>query len=266
MATEYAEDYSIPELLACFLGRQLEDNQELDVGANTPIATGAVLLAHFTHAPNAALILGYCITNLLNISAMESFEFSTDYRQTKWAEMYIRDEEDVVALKRRLKRPFFVGAVQVDKYGNCNLIGVGEDYKKLKFRGPGAVGTSTICDHAKCFYILLNSHDRRIFVEKCDYVSLVGWGEGGPDARKKLGLPGGGPKYCLTPLCIMDFEEKTKRMRLKSVHPGVTVQQVVENTAFELIIPQDVPTTEPPTKEELRLLRDRIDPQGLLRS
>lgn len=266
MSAEYAEDYSIPELLACFLGRQLEDNQELDVGANTPIANGAVLLAHFTHAPNAALILGYCVTSLLNVPVMESFEFSTDYRQTIWAEMYIRDDEDVVALKRRLKRPFFVGAVQVDKYGNCNLIGVGEDYKKLKFRGPGAVGTSTICDHSKYFFILLNSHDKRIMVDKCDYISLVGWAEGGADARQKLGLPGGGPVYILTPLCILDFEEKTKRVRLKSVHPGITVQQVVDNTAFELIIPENVPTTEPPTTEEIELLRTRIDPQGLLRS
>jgi glutaconate CoA-transferase subunit B len=63
----------------------------------------------------------------------------------------------------------------------------------------------------------------------------------------------------------MDFEENTKRMRLKSVHPGVTVEQVIANTGFELIIPEGVPTTEPPTKEELWLLRNRIDVEGVLR-
>ena len=63
----------------------------------------------------------------------------------------------------------------------------------------------------------------------------------------------------------MDFEEGTKRMCLKPVHPGVTVKEVIENTGFELIIPKEVPTTPPPTEEELNILRNRVDPAGLLR-
>ncbi len=113
---------------------------------------------------------------------------------------------------------------------------------------------------------MVDSHATRLFVEKCDYITSVGWGEGGADGRKKLGLPGGGPKYVLTPLCIMDFEENTKRMRLRSVHKGVSVQQVVENTGFELVIPPEVPATEPPTKEELEILRTRVDVAGFLRT
>ena len=71
---------------------------------------------------------------------------------------------------------------------------------------------------------------------------------------------------CLTPLCFMDFDENSKRMRLKSIHPGVSVDEVVANTGFELIIPASVPVTEPPTESEMQVLRTRVDPEGILRS
>jgi glutaconate CoA-transferase subunit B len=160
---------------------------------------------------------------------------------------------------------FFVGGLQVDPYGNTNLIGVGENYRRLRFRGPGSVGTPTLTTHVGRYYLVLNSHTPRLLVPKCDFVSTVGWGQGGADARTKLGLPGGGPKYCVTPLCVMDFTEDEKRMRLVSVHPGVTVDQVRARTGFELVIPGQVPVTAAPSAEELRVLRTRVDRDGLLR-
>ena len=84
----------------------------------------------------------------------------------------------------------------------------------------------------------------------------------GPEARKREGLLGGGPELVITNLCQMGFDEKTKRIKLLTVHPGVTVEQVVENVGFDLIVPEHVPETEPPTYEELRILRE-IDPQRL---
>jgi len=114
------------------------------------------------------------------------------------------------------------------------------------------------------YYLYVASHDRRIFVEKCDFVSTFGWGEGG-DHRRRLGFSGGGPRYCITPLCVFDFEEQSKRMRLHSLHPGVTVDDVLRNTGFEPIVPPNVPQTVLPTDEELRLLRERVDPGGILR-
>ena len=155
--------------------------------------------------------------------------------------------------------------MQIDPHGNTNLIGVGTDYTQLRFRGPGSVGTPTLSTHVGRYYIVLNSHTARTFVERCDYVSTVGWGSGGADARKKLGIPGGGPKYCVTPLCIMDFTEDEKRMRLRSLHPGVSVEQVQDQTGFGLVIPERVPTTELPSAEELHVLRSRVDQAGVLR-
>ena len=105
-----------------------------------------------------------------------------------------------------------------------------------------------------------------MLVDKCDYLSTVGWGNGGADARKKLGIPGGGPKFCVTPLCIMDFTETEKRMRLRSTHPGVSIEQVINNTGFDLVIPDHVPTTSIPTQEELKVLRTRVDTTGFLKT
>ena len=101
---------------------------------------------------------------------------------------------------------------------------------------------------------------------ECDWVSTVGWAQGGADARSKLRLPGGGPRYCITPLAVLDFEPVSKRMRLASVHPGIDVAQVVERTGFSLIVPHEVPLTTGPTAEELEILRSRVDPRGVLRS
>ena len=115
------------------------------------------------------------------------------------------------------------------------------------------------------FHLVVNSHDPRIFVPKCDFISALGWGSGGKDARTKLGLPGGGPRYVVTPLCVMDFEDESKCMRLKSVHPGVSVEDVKKNTGFELVIPSSIPLTEVPSDEQLAVLRTRIDVQGALR-
>ena len=127
------------------------------------------------------------------------------------------------------------------------------------------MGTPTLSTHVGRYYIVLNNHSPRVLVERCDFRSTVGWGDGGPDARAKLGLPGGGPKYCVTPLCVMDFSEDEKRMRLRSVHPGVRIEDVEAQTGFPLIIPNGVPETDAPTPEELEILRTRVDLKGVLR-
>ena len=185
--------------------------------------------------------------------------------ELRWAESYRTEDGSMISLKQRRNSLFFIGGIQIDKYGNSNMIGVGKDYRRLKFRGPGPVGTTTFSAYVGRYQIFLNSHTKRVLVEQCDFISSVGWGQAGGHVRKNLGLPGAGPKYCITPLCIMDFEEKTKHMRLKYLHPGVRVDQVVENTGFELILPKNVKTTPEPNDDELHLLRTRIDPNGILR-
>lgn len=259
------ETASTKEIMATFLARDIADGEEIFVGTNLPVIRAGVLLAHLHHGPNMRVMLAHTRTNLSNVPVMEHFELLTDWRAARWAEGYFNDNEIVTYQKSRRDSVFFVGALQVDPFGNTNLIGLGSDPRRLRLRGPGAIATTTNASHVRRFYIFLNEHSPRVLVPRCDWISTVGWAGGGADARDKLGLPGGGPRYCLTPLAVMDFEPRTKRMRLSSLHPGVGADDVRARTGFELLVPNTVPTTPPPTDEELTILRARVDPQGLLR-
>ena len=253
------------EIMATVLAHDLADGEWVEVGANLPVPRAGVLLAHLLWGPNMTVMIAMTKANVLNEPVIEEFQLITDHRATRWAEAYYLHNDLVENMKFRRKGVFFAGALQIDGYGNSNLIGIGKDYKALKFRGPGAIGVCNATVMNSRFHLVVNSHDRRIFVPKCDFVSAYGWGGGGNDARTRLGLPGGGPRYVVTPLCVMDFEEDTKRMRLKSLHPGVSVDDVVKNTGFELVIPPQVPATPLPTPEQLHVLRTRIDVGGALR-
>ena len=256
---------SVSELLACFLARDLNDGEELQVGVALPIPEAAVRLAHLMHGPNMELIFLGARMNVHHLERVPLPAFGWDRRVVRWAESFSDRGHRFDQVKDWHRRVFFIGGIQVDPFGNTNLIGVGSDYHRLKFRGPGSVGTPTLTTHVGRYYIVLNSHSPRVFVPKCDFISTVGWAEGGADARTRLGLPGGGPKYCVTPLCIMDFSEDEKRLRLRSLHPGVSLEQVQDQTGFPLIVPPVVPTTELPSVAQLQVLRERVDWVGALR-
>ena len=209
-----AGEYSVEELMAVFLARDLNDGELLRVGVAMPVAEAAVRLAHLTHGPNMELVFLGGRMNVADLETIPMPAFGWDRRVVRWTESYSDTGHRFDRLKDWSNHVFFIGGVQVDRFGNTNLIGIGSDYRRLKFRGPGSVGTPTLSTHVGRYYIVLNSHSPRLLVERCDYISAYGWGSGGADARRKLGLPGGGPKYVVTPLCVMDFEEETRRMRL----------------------------------------------------
>jgi len=252
------------ELLAVFISREIADGEGVGVGRNLLIPLAGALLAHFHHGPNIRFGFGHVMTNLYD-QPVVNFSTLDWHRERQYAEAYRSEDLTMTSLKHLQNTVFFVGGIQVDKYGNSNMIGAGTHYKKLGFRGPGAIGTTTLTTYMHRYYIFLNSHTRRLLVDRCDYVSCLGWGRGDPNIRRLLNIPGGGPKYCLTPLCIMDFDEQTKHMRLKYLHPGMTVEQVLDNTGFDLIVPRNIETTPAPYLDEMDLLRTRIDPQGHLR-
>lgn len=257
---------TVKEVMATFIARDITDGEEVFVGTNLPVIRAGALLAHLHHGPNMRVMIAHTRTNLYHTPVMEHFQLLTDWRAGRWAEGYFNDNEIVVYQKSRRDSVFFVGALQIDVFGNSNLIGIGEDPRRLTLRGPGAIATTTNASHVRRFYLYVSEHSPRVFVERCDFVSTVGWAGGGADARRRLGLPGGGPRYCITPLAVLDFDEQSKRMRLFSVHPGVSVDRVRAQTGFELIVPSTVPVTPLPNAEELAILRGRVDPQGLLRA
>lgn len=257
-------DYDVDELRACVISREFEDGERIFLGANVNIGRAAVLLAHRLRAPNMKIMLGLSWTNLSDHRTIGLHPDSTDFRDARWAEAWV-NLDTMINSYRFFSTTFVVSALQVDRFGNSNLIALGEDHRRPRLRGPGAIGSVSSTAYCDRFYITPPRHTRDIFVERCDFISSVGWGDGGTDARERLGLPGGGPKLCVTPLCVFDFEETTKAMRLRSVHPGHTVDEVLDNTGFDVIVPDDVPETDPPRPEELDLLRTVVDREGLLR-
>ena len=210
--------------------------------------------------------IGLVSTNLLQEQELEPFKFSTDYRMSRFAEAIVI-HDDIFDDPRACSDLFFVGGIQIDRFGNTNLIGLRGPDGGLAFRGPGSMGTVTMAHYAKRYYLYSPVHDPRVFVERCDFISVFGHGDGG-DHRARLGLDryNAGPASVITPLAILDFQTPDHAMRLQSVHPGVTVEEVQAATGFELEIPAEVPLTAAPRPDQLQLLRERIDREGLLRA
>ena len=147
----------------------------------------------------------------------------------------------------------FLGAAQVDRFGNINTTVVG-DYHAPKTRLPGAGGAPEIAGSAKQVLIILKQSPRA-FVDKLDFITSVGHGEGG-DSRKRLGLPGEGPVGIITELCIMEPEEGTHEFVVTAIHPGVTREQIIAATGWAIRFADDVQETAAPSDVELSALRD----------
>ena len=157
-------------------------------------------------------------------------------------------------------RHVIMAASQIDRFGNHNFACIGEHSKpKAQLLGMRGAPGNTI-SHTTSYWVA--NQTAKVFVPKVDVVSGVG-----NDRAAKLNpasTRGHDVRFVISNLAVYDFETPDRSMRLKSVHPGVTVDQVVENTGFELTIDGDVPETRMPTAEELSLIRDKIDPKGFL--
>ncbi len=150
----------------------------------------------------------------------------------------------------------FLGAAQIDPYANLNSTVIG-DYAHPKTRLPGAGGAPEIA--ASCGeVIVIAPHARRTLVEKLDFVTTVGHGDG-PGSRERLGFRGGGPSAVITDLGVLEPDAETKRLALTQIYSGVEVDQVREQTGWELEIAGDLQVTEPPTAEELTKLRELLE-------
>jgi glutaconate CoA-transferase subunit B len=148
----------------------------------------------------------------------------------------------------------FLGAAQLDRYANLNTTVIGPDYLRPRVRLPGAGGAPEIA--ASCGQVIVMvRHSRRTFVERVDFVTSVGHGDG-PGARERLGLRGGGPVLIVTDLGVVEPDPATRELTLTRVHPGVDVADVRAATGWELAVADMVAVTEPPTAEELAALRE----------
>jgi glutaconate CoA-transferase subunit B len=161
---------------------------------------------------------------------------------------------------RKLHTIAFLGAAQIDKYGNLNTTAIG-DYHKPKTRFSGSGGACDVATFASGV-ITFMQHQKRRFVEELDYLTSVGWYRGG-DSRKGLGLSRGGAMAVVTNLGVMKFDDATKEMYVASYYPGISLDQIVDNTGFSIDASKAV-EAEPPSAEDLRILREEVDPQRLM--
>jgi glutaconate CoA-transferase, subunit B len=252
-------DYTVDELMVATLSRQLENPDQVCNGAASFIPVCAFALARATHAPELVWLAG-----AVGLDARPRRVPASTLEAPLWhrASMYMPQLEDFwsYALNGRWLTKFCVRGAQIDRYGNANNSVIGGDYHHPKVRLPGSAGLGDMGSIGKRLLYWTTTHNPRTLVERVDFVTCAGW-LGGGDEREQLGLEGG-PEILVSDLAVMDFHPDSKRMRLCSVHPGVTVEQVVEATGFELVIEGDIPETEPPTDEQVRLIREEIDPDG----
>jgi glutaconate CoA-transferase subunit B len=245
-------DHTTDELVACVIARQIRDGERGFLGANMSVGRDAVLVAHRLWAPNLRLLLGFSWASGTDRGTLHLHEDSADFRDSRWAEGWMR-LDSMIDEYRFFSDFMVIGALQIDRFGNSNLIGLGDDHAALRFRGPGPMGSLSTTAYCDRFYLAPTRHDPGVFVESCDFISAVGWGAGGPDGRERLGLAGG-PHLVVTPRCVFDFTPDTRSLRLRSVHPGGTVAEVLDQTGCEVVV-EEVSETEPPTAAELEVLR-----------
>ena len=247
-------DYNTMEIMICVAARELEDGATVGVGTGAPCA--AAMLAQKAHSPKLVIMFeAGGVSPLLPEMPISVGDSRTFYKAVMASSMC--DIMDTCS--RGLVDYTFLGGAQIDMYGNLNSTMIGEDYRKPKVRFPGSGGANDFASF--CWRtMVMTLQDNRRFVAKVDFVTTPGWLTGG-DSRVKAGLaPGTGPYKIITNMGIMDFEPQSKRMRVISINPGYSFKQLQENCGFELLQAQNMVQTKPPTEEELRILREEVDP------
>ena len=255
MSKTYAADFSFQELMVAAASRELKDHEVVFVGIGIP-QLGA-LLAQRTHAPNLTLIYESGVVGTrpqrLPLSIGDPTLVSGTYGIFNFYETFS------MLLQRGFIDVGFVGGAQVDKFGNINSTVIG-DYAKPKVRLPGSGGGCEIAGLSKRI-VIVTPHEKRRMVGKIDFVTSPGF-LNGAEARGQNGLSGG-PSAVITTMGVLRFDAETKEMYLASYHPGVSVDQIKQNTGWDLKISPKVGETEPPTVEEVNILRKDLDPQGI---
>lgn len=253
-----ARKYSLREYLAFIGATVLEDKKSVLVGTGLPMIAG--MLAQKTHAPNLLIIFeAGGIGPILPELPVSVGESRTYHKAVAASSMH-----DVMSLCQAGYVDYaFLGAAQIDMHGNINTTVIGP-HDSPRVRLPGSGGANDAASFADRLITIIANQSQRTFVSRVDFLTTPGYLHG-PGAREKVGLASGsGPYRVITQLGIFDFEEQTKRLRLLSLHPGVTTAELKENSGFDIIISNSVETSPEPTLEHLRILREEIDPAGVV--
>lgn len=251
----YAEDYTPFELMAVAGARELRDGEIAAVGIGLPVV--ASFLAKRTHAPRLTILFELGVVDPEPIHTGVGLADPRVWYRAKVMSSFV-DMLGMV-LHRGLVDVGFLGGLETDAYGNLNTTLLGDPHGKFThFVGSG--GANDIASSAKRTVIIIR-HEARKFRELVSFITSPGYLRGGNE-REAAGLRGG-PVRVITDKAIFGFDPQTRRMRLESIHPHTTLEDVLANMGFRPVVPDHVPVTEPPTAEQIRLIREEIDPEGI---
>ncbi len=242
------------EIMAASGARELRDGETVAVGSGLPQI--ACLLAKGTHAPNLTPLFEIGATNMQPIDApMGPADSRSFYRATCWSGFL-----DVMGmnLHRGLVDTGFLGALEVDGYGNINSTLLNEGEHLRYFNGSG--GGNDVASLAKRIIVIMR-HEKRKLPKAVSHLTSPGFPGG--RSRAESGLRGDGPHRIITDKAVIGFDTVSRSATLLSLHPGVKVEDVVENTGFALTVPDLLPETDLPSPDQLRLLREEIDPKSV---
>jgi len=248
-------EYTPFELMAVAGARELKDGEVVAVGLGLPVV--ASFLAKRTHAPNITILFELGVVDPEPVHQGVGLADPRVWYRAKTLSSFV-DMLGTVLHKGRVDVGF-LGGLETDAYGNLNTTLIGDPKGKFRhFVGSG--GANDIASCARRTIIIIR-HEARKLSEAVSFVTSPGYLRGGSE-REAAGMRGG-PSRVITDKAIFDFDPESKRMRLISIHPGTTLEDVLANLSFQPIVPDDLPTTEPPTAEQVRLIRHEIDPEGM---
>lgn len=253
-------DYTLTEYMICVSARLIEDDKTVFFGYGMPQITA--ILAQRLYAPNMCQVYEFGAVGPRIATPFVRFAMAdsrNNYKSVAWLDM----NKVIGQSSLGLVDYGLLGAAQIDPYGNINSTLIGNDYHKPEKRFPGPGGGNAVASF--CWRIIaVMEHEKRRFVKKLDFLTSPGY-LNGPGAREKAGLPAGsGPYRVVTSMALYGFDEQTKLMKLLATAPGYTTEDVLAEMQFEPLIADKVEELKPPTEEELRLLREEIDPDRVI--
>lgn len=243
------QGYTADEMMTVAASRALRDGQACFVGIGLP--STAANLARRTHAPSLVLVY-----------ESGTIGAKPDRLPLSIGDGVLAETADAVVSVPEVFNYWlqpgrvdvgFLGAAQLDRFGNINTTVVGPEYAHPKVRLPGAGGAPEIAASCREVFVVVR-HSPRTFVERVDFVTSVGYGRGAGD-RERLGLTGRGPTLVITDLGVLEPDPDTCELVLTRLHPGVEVAQAREATGWNLAVADDVGLEQPPTDDELAVLR-----------
>jgi glutaconate CoA-transferase subunit B len=251
-------DYTARELMAIVAAREIQDGEIVFCG--TGISLLAAMAAKRIHAPGAIIFFE---TGAIDPDLREIPLTVADPRVMHGASVNAGLAQAFATMQNRFLGPRMVGilgAAQVDCYGNLNSTCIG-DYAHPTVRFPGSGGACDVGSFVGRIIVFIQ-HERRRFVERLDYLTTPGYLDG-PGGRQRAGYSHGGPACVISDKALLRFDEVSRKMYLDHYYPGTTPEEIQAHTGFTLDLAHAVPL-DPPTAEELRILRQEVDPQRLI--